>query len=94
MMGKPAKVIPIADLAHDAVSILRRVRESKEPTVITQEGRPEAVILSIDAYEQSQAERALLTRLAQGEREIAQGEGYDLEDVLNEADSLLLRPPE
>jgi hypothetical protein len=52
------------------------------------------LIADLEHDEQSQAERALLTRLAQGEQEIAHGEGYDLEDVLNEADSLLLRPPE
>jgi hypothetical protein len=40
------------------------------------------------------AERAILTRLAQGEREIAKGEGYDLDHVLNEADSLLRLPRE
>jgi predicted transcriptional regulator len=43
--------------------------------------------------EAMEAERAILTRLAQGEREIARGEGYDLDHVLNEADSLLRRPP-
>jgi len=58
--------------------------------VITQEGRPEAVILSIEVYQQTQAEREILTRLAQGELEIAQGEGYDLDEVLSQADSLLL----
>jgi hypothetical protein len=41
-----------------------------------------------------EAERAILTRLAQGEREIARGEGFDLDHVLNEADSLLHRPRE
>lgn len=39
-----------------------------------------------------EAERAILTRLAQGEREIARGEGYDLDHVLNEADSRLRLP--
>jgi prevent-host-death family protein len=78
-------------LASDAASVLRQVKESRRPTVITQEGRPEAVLLSIDAYQQAQAEREILTRLAQGEREIAQGEGFSLDDVLSHADSLLRR---
>jgi len=41
-----------------------------------------------------ETERAILTRLAQGERQIARGEGYDLDHVLNEADSLLRLPRE
>jgi prevent-host-death family protein len=93
-MAKPNTVIPIADLTSNAASVLRQVRESKKPAVITQEGRPEAVLFGIEAYQQIEAERAILTRLAQGEREIAHGEGYDLDDILNEADSLLLSPRE
>lgn len=90
-MAKPNVVVPIADLANDAASVLRQVKASRGPMVITQEGRPEAVLLSIDAYQQAQAEREILTRLAQGEREIAQGEGFSLDEVLSEADSLLRR---
>lgn len=41
-----------------------------------------------------ETERAILTRLAQGERQIARSEGYDLDHVLNEADSLLRLPRE
>jgi prevent-host-death family protein len=86
----PNVVIPISDLTSNPSSVLRQVKESRRPTVITQEGRPEAVILSIEVYQQTQAEREILTRLAQGELEIAQGEGYDLDEVLSQADSLLL----
>ncbi len=89
-MAKPNVIIPFSDLASNPASVLRQVKESKRPTVITQEGRPEAVILSIEAYQQTQAEREILTQIAQGEREIAQGEGYDLDEVLSQADSLLL----
>ena len=71
-MAKPVTVFPIADLEHNAASILRLVKESGEPAVITQEG-------------QVQAEQEIFARLAQGEREIADGQGHDLDDVLNEA---------
>lgn len=70
-------------MEHDATSILRQVKESGAPALITQEGRPEAVLLSIEIYEQTQTEREILARLAQGEQEIAHGRGYDLDDVLN-----------
>lgn len=93
-MAKPAAVVPIAELERDAASVVRQVKESSAPAVITQAGHPEAVLLSIDAYRRGEAEREILTRLAQGERDISQGDGYDLEDVLNEADSLLRLPQE
>jgi len=46
-------------------------------------------MLSIEAYERVTHERKILEVLLRGEREIAQGVGYDLEEVLAEADALL-----
>jgi hypothetical protein len=48
-------------------------------------------MLSPEAYEQSERERNLLRLLVRGEREIAKGKGYDLDEVLKEADELLGR---
>lgn len=35
-MAKVPNIIPITDLRQDAASVLRRVRHSKQPVVITQ----------------------------------------------------------
>lgn len=43
--------------------------------------------------ERSQPDKELLRILARGEREIAAGQGYDLEAVLVEADALLAEEP-
>ena len=88
-MAKVPKIVPVTDLRQDAAAVLKRLQESEEPLVITQRGRATAVLLSLDAYERSQQERELLRLLALGEREIAKGEGYSLDSVLREADSLL-----
>ena len=88
-MGKVFDIIPITDLRQGAATVLRRVRDSKEPVVITQRGRAAAVIMSAEAYERSEHERELLRLLARGEKEIADGKGYSLAAVLAEADALL-----
>ena len=88
-MGKIAKIIPITDLRHDAAKVLKQVNSSTEPLVITQRGRAAAVMLSVEAYEQVEHDRQLLSVLAQGDREVAAGKGYDLDAVLREADALL-----
>lgn len=88
-MSKVPKIIPITDLRQDAASVLKRVRESKQPFFITQRGRAAAVIQSTDAYERGEHDRELLRILARGDKEIAAGEGYDLESVLADADALL-----
>lgn len=88
-MAKLPNIIPISDLRQDAAKVLERVRESREPVVITQRGRAAAVLLSVEAFEQSERDRELLQLLAQGEKEIEAGEGHDLDSVLAESDSLL-----
>ena len=43
----------------------------------------------MEAYERSEHERQLLHLLARGEQEITAGKGFDLDEVLAEADALL-----
>jgi len=88
-MRKVPTIIPITDLRQDAATVLRQVRESKEPVVITQRGRAAAVMMSAEAYARAEQERELLRLLARGEKEIAAGKGYGLDAVLAEADALL-----
>jgi len=88
-MSKVPTIIPITDLRQDAATVLRRVRDSKEPVVITQRGRAAAVMMSAEAYERAEHDRELLRLLARGEKEIAAGKGHSLDAVLAEADALL-----
>jgi prevent-host-death family protein len=88
-MVKNPDTIPVTDLKQDASATLRRVRKSKRPLILTQRGKPAAVLLSVDNYEKGEREREILKLLARGEREIAAGKGYDLDDVLAEANALL-----
>ena len=88
-MAKIPNIVPITDLRQDATSIVKRVTSSREPLVITQRGRAAAVMVSMEAYEHTQHELEILRLLARGEKEIEAGEGYDLNTVLAEADSLL-----
>ena len=88
-MARIPEIVPITDLRQDSSAVLKRVRSSREPVIITQRGRAAAVLLSVEEYERSENERQILLLLARGEKEIAQGKGDKLEDVLAEADRLL-----
>jgi prevent-host-death family protein len=92
--NKLPDIIPVSDLEQDAASVLQRLRQSGTPTVITQEGRAAAVLVDIEAFRRAESEREILTVLAQGEREIDEGVGYGLDEVLAEADRLLARHPD
>ena len=88
-MGKLINIIPVSDLRQDAAKILKQLQNNPDPLVITQRGRAAAVLIGVEAYEKSEHEKELLRFLAKGDKEIEIGEGYDLDTVLAEADSLL-----
>jgi prevent-host-death family protein len=88
-MRKIPDIVPITDFRHDAAGVLKRAQASKEPLVITQRGRASAVLLSLETYEQTEHKLEILRLLALGEKEILEGKGHDLDDVLAEADALL-----
>lgn len=88
-MNTVPPIIPISDLRQDAAAVLKSIKNSDQPTVITQRGRAAAIMLSVESYEQSLHDKELLMLLARGEKEIEAGEGYDFQTVLGEADSVL-----
>ncbi len=88
-MAKIPVIVPVSDLRQNSARVLKDVKKSKKPLVITQRGRATAVLMSLDTYERSEAERELLLMLARGEKEIAGEVGYPLDGVLAEADALL-----
>jgi prevent-host-death family protein len=92
-MATVPDIVPITDLRQDAAAALKRVKSSRQPVVITQRGRAAAVLLSLESYERSERERQLLYLLARGEQEITAGKGFDLDEVLAEADALLAGGP-
>jgi prevent-host-death family protein len=92
-MGKLSNIIPVSDLRQDAANILKKLKQNKEPLIITQRGRATAVMIDVQTYEKSEHEKEILRLLAKGEREIEAGDGYDLDSVLAEADLLLTREP-
>ena len=88
-MGKLANILPVSDLRQNAAKVLKKLRNNQDPIIITQRGRAAAVIIGVEAYEKSEHEKEILRLLAKGEKEIESGEGYDLDTVLSEADSIL-----
>jgi len=86
-MAQIPTLVPITDLRHDAAAVVAGLGD--EPVVVTQRGRAAAVLVSVESYERSERERALLKALARGEQEVRQGQGHDLADVLAEIDALL-----
>jgi len=88
-MPSAPKIIPISDLRQNASDVVKSVSSSREPVFITQRGRAAAVMVSMEVYKNAQHEMDILHLLARGEKEIVAGTGYELDDVLREADLYL-----
>ena len=88
-MTRMPHIVPISDFRQGAAALLKKVRESRDPVVVTQRGRPAAVLLSVEEFERREQDLEILRLLAQGEKEIAAGVGHDLDEVLADADELL-----
>ena len=88
-MARLPSIVPVSDLRQDSATVLKQLRESDDPIVITQRGRAAAVMVNVDVYERRERERELLQMLARGEKDIRDGNVIDLDDVFAEIDGLL-----
>ena len=89
VMSKIPDIVPVSDFRQDAAAVLKRLRSSGGPLVVTQRGRAVAVMQSVEVFNKQLAALELLRSLARGEREIAGGEGHTLDEVMGDAAALL-----
>jgi antitoxin YefM len=79
--------LPLADVKARLSAVLDEVRDTHERVVITRNGRPEAVILSmadLEALEETLdilATPGALEQIRQAEDEIARGEAIDADEL-------------
>jgi prevent-host-death family protein len=64
---------PITALKRAAAELIARAKERQSPIVITQNGKPAAVLQDVGAYERQRQALLLLKLTAQGERDYEAG---------------------
>ncbi len=60
----------VTTLKRQATRILKELRNSKEPILITEHGRPSAYLINVEKYEMMQKRMKILEGIAKGERAI------------------------
>lgn len=84
------KIIPISLLQTSAKKYVDLVRDTDEPVVITQRGRPAAVLVSYEEFEGVWITKDEMSypdwkkRYARAEKELREGKGQSLESYLRE----------
>ena len=64
---------PITTLKRAAAELIARAKERQGPIVITQNGKPTAVLQDVGAYERQRQALLLLKLVAQGEKDYEAG---------------------
>jgi prevent-host-death family protein len=82
-------VEPITTLKREASGLIDRARERKSPILITQNGKPTAVLQDVESFERQRRALMLLKLLAQGEREHEAGRTLTRAQARKRFDKLL-----
>ena len=83
------KTVTMEQAQRSLKRVIEKVRESRTPYVLTRFGEPQALIVSIEDYEEMQEELALLSnpehiaRIAEARAAYRAGESIALEEYVN-----------
>jgi len=66
----------VTTLKRQATRILSELRNSGEPVLITEHGKPSAYLVDIDSFEQMKSRMAILEGIARGERAILENRTF------------------
>ena len=80
---------PITYVKTHSSDLLNEVNTNKRPIVITQNGSAKAVLLDIDTYEKQKNTLLMLKLVAQGEKDIKNGNYIEQEEVFKKMDKHL-----
>ncbi len=72
-MDYTSAIEPVTVLKTRSAELIRRAQESRQPVVITQNGRPTAVLLDIESFQKQRETLFLLRYLSEGDQDIRQG---------------------
>ena len=66
-------VVPISEAKARTAELVNQVAENRRPVVITQNGRARVVVEDLRTYEETQESLAMLKIIAQGRRNVREG---------------------
>jgi len=75
---------PISYIKTNAADMLKRVNETHNPMIITQNGEAKAVLLDTDTYQKLISTIGILKLISQSENDIENSNVFDQENVYTE----------
>lgn len=84
------KTLPITEARQKLPTLVNRTKRLMDQYIITVNGKPTSVLMSIDEFESWQetnailADKGLMKAIKEGEKDVEKGRVYDWEDVKKE----------
>ena len=70
---------PVTEFKTRSAALIRRAKRTGQPVIITQTGRPTAVLQDVETFQQQREALLLLKYLARGDEELRQRKGVSHE---------------
>jgi len=74
-------IVPLGEFRTHTARVLRKMRESRRPVIITQQGRPAAVVLPPEEFDRLQERRRFVAAVSEGLADAEAGRITDDEDL-------------
>ncbi len=74
-------ILAIGDFKARASQVFRQLRDSQRPIVITQNGKPAAVLVTPEAYDRFAAQQHFIKAVSQGLEDVAEGRVIEDDDL-------------
>ncbi len=74
-MNNLTSIEPVTEFKTRSAQLIKQAQTTRQPIVITQNGKATAVLQDVESYEKQRQALLLLKFLAQGDQELGKGKG-------------------
>lgn len=79
----------VSEMKADAARLLAQINSDRRPVLITQDGKPRAVLMDVESYEELRDALGLLKLAAQGEEDFRRGRWTPHDELFDRLESRL-----
>jgi len=88
-MNMTSDIKPVTYLKSRAADLLNQINETHRPVIITQNGKPRAILQDPESYENMRNAIGILKLISQGESDIKNGKVKFQEDMFKDIETTL-----
>lgn len=72
---------PLSEFRKRSADFIKRLKEEKQPIILTQHGKSAAVLMDVSEYERQTKKMVLLEDLLEAKQQIEHGETYSMDEA-------------